>query len=192
MEPPPTNAVERRISRRCRIVRKDDPPEERECQNAGMSIFEPASLAWRDRVLAIFRIVAGLIFLTAGTMKLFGYPPSPVLIPPLVLLSQMGIGGVLEVVGGILIVLGLFTRPTAFILSGEMAVAYFQFHAPGSFWPTVNMGIPAIMYSFFFFYLVFAGAGAWSLDRIIARRAREGGRPSAAARPVGHSPASSG
>ena len=85
----------------------------------------------------------------------------------------MGIGGILEFVGGILIVIGLFTRPTAFILSGTMAVAYFQFHAPGSFWPTVNMGIPAIMYSFFFFYLVFAGGGAWSLDNVIARRRNE-------------------
>lgn len=140
-----------------------------------MSIFEPARAPWPDRILAIFRIVAGLIFITAGTMKLFSYPPSPVPVPPLVLLSQMGIGGVLELVGGILIVTGLFTRPTAFILSGMMAVAYFQFHAPGSFWPTVNMGIPAIMYCFFFFYLVFAGGGAWSIDNVIAGRRKAGG-----------------
>ncbi len=136
-----------------------------------MSIFEPASQPWPDRMLAIFRIVAGLIFVTSGTMK-FGFPPSPTPMPPMELLSQMGIGGLLEVVGGTLIVVGLFTRPVAFILAGEMAVAYFQFHAPGSFWPTINMGIPAILYCFFFLYLVFAGAGAWSVDRLIARRVR--------------------
>jgi putative oxidoreductase len=77
---------------------------------------------------------------------------------------------VMEIVGGILIALGLFTRPVAFILSGEMAVAYWQFHAPTSPWPPVNGGTPAIMYCWFFFYLVFAGAGPWSLDARIARR----------------------
>jgi putative oxidoreductase len=137
-----------------------------------MSMFEPAPPPWPDRILAIFRIVAGLIFITAGTTKLFGLPPSPVPMPPIGLLSQIGIGAILEFVGGILIVLGLFTRPVAFILAGEMAVAYFQFHAPGSFWPTVNMGIPAIMYCFFFLYLTFAGAGAWSIDAAIVRSKR--------------------
>jgi putative oxidoreductase len=135
-----------------------------------MSIFEPAPQPWPDRVLAIVRIVAGVMFFIAGTMKLFGFPPSPQPMPPITLMSQIGIGALLEVVGGILIVMGLFTRPTAFILSGEMAVAYFQFHAPSSFWPTVNMGVPAILYCFFFLYLVFAGAGAWSVDAMIARR----------------------
>lgn len=135
-----------------------------------MSIFEPAPAEWRERVLAVFRIVASLIFITAGTTKLFGFPSSPVPMPPPELMSQIGIGAILELVGGILVGIGLFTRPTSFLLSGEMAVAYFQFHAPGSFWPTANMGIAAIMYSFFFFYLVFAGPGAWSVDRAIARR----------------------
>jgi putative oxidoreductase len=137
-----------------------------------MSIFEPAPPPWPDRILAIFRIVAGLIFISAGTMKLFGFPPSPVPVPPIVLMSQMGLGGMMELVGGVLIVLGLFTRPTAFLLAGEMAVAYWQFHAPGSMWPTVNMGISAILYCFFYLYLTFAGAGAWSLDRMIARSRR--------------------
>jgi putative oxidoreductase len=105
-------------------------------------------------------------------MKMFGVPHSPVPMPPFTPLSQMGIGAILEVFGGILIVLGLFTRPVAFILSGEMAVAYFQFHAPGSFWPSVNQGIPAILYCFLFLYLAFAGAGAWSIDALLARRAR--------------------
>lgn len=138
-----------------------------------MSLFEPAQQPWPDRVLAIVRIIAGLIFITAGTTKLFGVPPSPVPMPPLVLLSQIGIGSILEVAGGLLIVVGLFTRPTAFVLAGEMAVAYFQFHAPGSFWPTVNMGIAAIMYCFFFLYLMVAGPGAWSIDARIARTQRD-------------------
>ena len=135
-----------------------------------MSLFEPAPQPWPDRFLAVFRVVAGLIFITAGTTKLFGFPPSPMPTPPLVIMSQIGIGAIMEVVGGILIVIGLFTRPTAFLLSGEMAVAYWQFHAPGSPWPTVNMGGTAIMYCFLFLYMTFAGAGAWSLDRLIARR----------------------
>jgi putative oxidoreductase len=134
-----------------------------------MSIFEPAPPPWPGRVLSIFRIVAGLIFFSAGSMKIFGYPAMPPGQPPIKPMSQMWIGGMLEVVGGLCIILGLFTRPVAFILAGEMAVAYFQFHAPQSFFPTVNMGIPAILYCWFFFYLVFAGAGEWSVDAMIAR-----------------------
>lgn len=147
-----------------------------------MSIYEPSP--WSDRMLAIFRIVAGLMFMSAGTMKLFGFPANPMPdAPPIELMSQMGIGGLLEVVGGAMIVLGLLTRPAAFILAGEMAVAYFQFHFPQGFWPTSNNGVPAVMYCFFFLYLVFAGAGAWSVDRVLARRAA-GGR-NHALRPAG-------
>ena len=108
-----------------------------------MSIFAPASPPWSNRMLAVFRIVAGLIFISAGTMKLFSYPPSPVPMPPLDLMSQIGIGAILEVVGGLAIVMGSLTRPFAFLLAGEMAVAYFQFHAPQSFFPTVNNGVAA-------------------------------------------------
>ena len=132
-------------------------------------IFEPAPAPWSARVLAVLRIVAGLIFVSAGTMKLFGYPPSPQPMPPFGLLSQMGIGGILEAFGGVLIVLGLLTRPVAFVLAGEMAVAYFQFHFPHSFFPTVNNGIPAVLYCFLFLYLTFAGAPAWSVDAAIAQ-----------------------
>lgn len=135
-----------------------------------MSIFEPARSPWPERLLAVLRIVAGLMFFWAGTMKLFGWPPPPAEMGSITLLSQVGIGGLLEVVGGILIMLGLLTRPTAFILSGEMAVAYFQFHAPHSFYPNVNQGMPAVLYCFLFLYMVAAGAGAWSLDGAIARR----------------------
>ena len=128
-------------------------------------------------MLAVLRIVAGAVFVTAGTTILFNYPPGPQGMPPLRFLSQMWIGGLLEVVGGLLVVLGLFTRPVAFVLAGEMAVAYFQFHHPHSVFPTVNQGVPAILYCFVYLYLWAAGAGAWSLDSLIARsrRARAGG-----------------
>ena len=142
-----------------------------------MSIFDPAPAPWPSRMLSVFRIVAGVLFITFGTLKVFGYPPGPPGMPPFDPMTQMGIGGLLETLGGTLIVLGLFTRPVAFILSGEMAVAYFQFHYPQSFFPTTNMGTPAIMYSFFFLYLVFAGAGVWSVDALLAAR-RNGGRVS--------------
>lgn len=135
-----------------------------------MSIFEASRSAWTGRMLSIFRIVAGLTFITFGTMKLFGYPPSPVPMPPITLTSQLGLAAVLETVGGLLIVLGLFTRPVAFVLAGEMAVAYFQGHAPQSFFPATSGGVPAVLYCFFFLYLTLAGAGPWSGDAVIARR----------------------
>jgi putative oxidoreductase len=121
-------------------------------------------------MLSILRIVAGLAFVTFGTMKVFNYPPLPTGMPPIPLMSQAGIGGLLETIGGPLIVLGLLTRPVAFVLAGEMAVAYFQFHFPQSFWPGLNMGIGAYLYCFVFLYLTFAGAGPWSIDAMIARR----------------------
>lgn len=128
------------------------------------------SSPWSDRMLAVLRIASGLLFMSFGTMKLFGYPPSPQPMPPFELTSQLGIAGMLEVFGGLAIVLGLLTRPVAFVLSGEMAVAYFQAHAPLSFFPTVNQGVPAVLYCFLFLYFAFAGAGTWSIDSVIARR----------------------
>lgn len=116
-------------------------------------------------LLSALRIVAAFMFMLAGTSKLFAFPVG---IPPnggtVALMSQVGFGAVLEVVGGGLLLLGLFTRPVAFLLAGEMAVAYFQFHAPKGFWPTVNGGVPAVLYCFVWLYLSAAGAGAWSLD----------------------------
>ncbi|HEY0018063.1 MAG TPA: DoxX family protein [Longimicrobium sp.] len=140
-----------------------------------MSIHEPANPVWTSRMLAILRIVAGLMFFQAGTMKLLGFPANPMPnMPPIELMSQVGIGGLMEIVGGIAIMLGLYTRPVAFVLAGEMAVAYFQFHQPNGFWPSTNGGVPAVMYCFFFLYLTAAGAGAWSLDSVLARvRGRE-------------------
>jgi putative oxidoreductase len=135
-----------------------------------MSIFAPSHTPWTGRMLSILRIVTGAIFFTAGSMKLFGWPHSPMPMPPIELMSQVWIGGLLEVVGGTLIVLGLLTRPVAFILAGEMAVAYFQFHFPQSFYPTVNQGQPAILYCFIYLYLMLAGAGPWSIDAVLDRR----------------------
>ena len=140
-----------------------------------MSIFEPSRSPWTGRMLSILRIVAALVFITFGTMKVFNYPPLPQGMPPIPLMSQAGFAGILEIVGGTLLVLGLFTRPVSFILSGEMAVAYFQGHYPMSFWPSINQGTPAILYCFIFLYFVFAGAGPWSLDAMIARS--KGGNP---------------
>lgn len=141
-----------------------------------MSIFDPAPAPWPSRMLSVLRIVSGVVFITFGTMKLFNIPPMPPGQPPLDLMSQVGIAGILETFGGLAFLLGLFTRPVAFILSGEMAVAYFQGHFPQSFWPSVNMGTPAILYSFIFLYFVFSGAGVWSLDAMIAR-SRGANRP---------------
>jgi putative oxidoreductase len=134
-----------------------------------MSIFEASPSPWTGRMLSILRIVAGSVFITHGTQKLFGIPPMPQGMPPIEWMSQVGIAGILEVVGGLLIILGLFTRPVAFVLAGEMAVAYFQVHFPQSFWPSVNGGEPAVLYCFIFLYFVFAGAGPWSIDAMIAR-----------------------
>ena len=118
---------------------------------------------------SVLRIVAAFMFLQAGTTKLFGWPMAmPGGAPPM--MSQMWIGGALEVVGGALLVLGLFTRPVAFLLAGEMAVAYFQFHAPQGFWPIVNQGQPAVLYCFIWLFFSAAGGGAWSLDALMAKR----------------------
>jgi putative oxidoreductase len=139
-----------------------------------MSIFQPAPAPWPDRMLCVLRVVAAVVFVSVGTMKLLGFPPPPGPMPPITPMSQLWIAGVLETFGGVAIILGFFTRPVAFVLSGEMAAAYFQGHFPQSVYPTTNMGIPAILYCFLYLYLAFAGAGTWSLDGLIARSS--GGR----------------
>ena len=116
---------------------------------------------YRPHFLSILRIMTALLFLAHGTSKLLGWPDTGFM-PPLV--SLAGLAGVLELVGGILLVIGYLTRPVAFILAGEMAVAYFMAHAPQSFFPILNGGEAAILFCFVFLYLVFAGAGDWSLD----------------------------
>ena len=118
---------------------------------------------WSPQLLSILRIVVGFLFLVHGTQKLFGVPGGEGV--PVPLLSLIGVAGVLELVGGLLVLLGLFTRPVAFVLSGEMAVAYFMAHAPEGFWPRTNGGEEAVLYCFVFLYLAAAGGGPWSLDR---------------------------
>jgi putative oxidoreductase len=125
---------------------------------------------WAPELLSVLRIVASLAFITAGTSKLFAFPVG---MPPnggtAAFPSEVWVGGFLEVAGGLLTLLGLFTRPVAFVLAGEMAVAYFQFHFPRGFWPTVNGGIPAVLYCFVWLYLSAAGPGPWSLDALRKR-----------------------
>ena len=123
--------------------------------------------AWAPRILSVLRIVAAAVFMVHGSQKLFGFPPSEHGNPEL--LSLMGFGGILEFFGGALLLVGLFTRPVAFVLSGMMAVAYFMAHAPKSFFPALNGGDAAILFCFVFLYLVFAGPGPWSLDAARAR-----------------------
>jgi putative oxidoreductase len=125
-----------------------------------------ALVRFSPHALAALRIMAGLLFLAHGTVKLFGWPEVEGMgrVP---LASLAGIGGVIEFIGGALIALGLFTRIAAFIASGEMAVAYFLFHAPQSFYPIVNGGDAAILYCFIFLYLAVAGPGSFSLDRVL-------------------------
>lgn len=113
------------------------------------------------RVLSIVRIVAGLLFLEHGTQKLIGFPATD---HAPAFLSLFWVGGVIEIVTGVLIAIGLFTRPAAFIASGMMAAAYWMFHAPQSPFPANNGGDAAILFCFFFLYLVFAGPGPWSAD----------------------------
>ena len=127
--------------------------------------------AWAPRLLSVLRIMAAFMFIQAGTMKLFAFPMG---MPPdnstAQLLTQVGIGGILETFGGALLLIGLFTRPVAFILSGEMAVAYFQFHFPQSFWTVSNNGVGAALYCFVWLYFSAAGAGPWSLDAYLRKR----------------------
>jgi len=118
------------------------------------------------RMLSILRIMIGLLFLEHGTSKYLSLPVSPSTgVAPV---SLSGINGMIELVGGVLIVLGLFTRPVAFILAGDMAVAYFMAHAPRGFFPLLNAGELAIIYCFVFLYLAVAGGGVWSLDHLRA------------------------
>jgi putative oxidoreductase len=123
----------------------------------------------------LLRIVAGLLFFQAGSLKLFGWFGGMPGGGTAQLMSQVGIAGVLEVFGGILIMLGLATRPVAFILSGEMAVAYWQFHAPHGAWPILNQGQPAVLFCFIFLFMAAQGGGQWSLDALIRAKRRTPG-----------------
>jgi putative oxidoreductase len=122
---------------------------------------------WEPRALSILRIVAALLLMEHGLNKVFDFPATPSHMPYQLMTLVPGLAGLLEAVGGLLLVLGLFTRPVAFLLSGEMAFAYFMAHAPKSFFPMLSSGEPAVLYCFIFFYLFVAGGGAWSLDRLL-------------------------
>jgi putative oxidoreductase len=129
--------------------------------------------SWSPYLLSTMRIVAAFLFIQYGTAKLLALPaavmPGGGTAP---LASIPGIAGALEMVGGAFLLLGLFTRPVAFLLSGEMAVAYFMGHAPQGFWPVLNQGSPAILFCFLFLYISSAGPGPWSLDAILRNRSR--------------------
>jgi putative oxidoreductase len=131
--------------------------------------------SWDPYLLSILRLVAAFIFMQTGTAKLIAFPAA--MLPgggTASLGSLIGVAGILETVGGLLLLVGLFTRPVAFVLSGEMAVAYFKAHAPHGFWPVLNHGQLAVLFAFLWLYLSAAGAGPWSIDalrhRIAARR----------------------
>jgi len=142
-----------------------EPPEHRATSVA------PAAAPWGSpQALSLLRIVAALLYWQHGLQKLFNFPPSPRGPMPIVLPSLLGVAGVIETVLGILLIIGLLTRPAAFIACGEMAAAYFKAHFPRSFFPINNMGEPAILLCFIFLLLIFAGAGPWSIDALIAKR----------------------
>ena len=139
-----------------------------------MSLITSVQQIWAPRVLSLLRFVTGLCFLHVGVAKLFSVPSVP-MFANMRMSSLLGgfaplwLQGVIELVGGALVCVGLFTRPVAFILSGNMAIAYFAAHAPRGFFPLVNGGTAAILYSFIFFYIFFAGPGPWSLDYVLRR-----------------------
>ena len=129
--------------------------------------------SWRSfhpYLLSLLRIVSAFLFIQFGTAKLFGFPapvmPDGSTVP---LMSQLGLAAALEAFGGALLLIGLFTRPVAFVLSGEMAFAYFIGHAPQGFWPVLNMGAPAILFCFIWLYVSSAGGGPWSVDALLHR-----------------------
>jgi putative oxidoreductase len=138
--------------------------------HGGATATDQLALVWAPRLLSVLRIVAALIFLFHGTQKLFGFPPlAPGGAAPAAF-SLIWVAAVLELVLGGLLLVGLFTRPAAFVASGEMAFAYFLAHAPRNLFPTLNGGDAAILYCFVFLYIAAAGAGPWSLDAALRRR----------------------
>jgi len=136
-----------------------------------MANLDSFSAAWSPRLLSVLRIIAGFLMAPHGAQKLFGFLAKPGA-PGGPLDGTMLVAGWLEFAGGLLLLLGLFTRPVAFLLSGLMAAAYFMAHAPRGFWPLQNGGELAVLYCFLFLYFAFAGGGAWSLDRLLWRGRR--------------------
>jgi putative oxidoreductase len=141
--------------------------EDKRNYKSGEKFMNSLPASWSPRILSVLRIITGFLLVAHGSQKLFNLPPSP----------QGGgasglmlVAGILEFGGGLLFLIGLFTRPVAFILCGLMAAAYFMAHAPGGFLPLVNKGELAVLYCFVFLYFVFSGGGVWSLDKLIRKR----------------------
>jgi putative oxidoreductase len=134
-----------------------------------MDAIETFLAKWQPTALSLLRFMTGLLFLQYGLGKLLKWPPVP-MFAKVELFSLYGAAGTIELIGGILLVLGLFTRPVAFIASGEMAFAYFMSHAPQGFFPILNRGDLAILFCFVFLYLACAGGGPYSLDTMIRKR----------------------
>ena len=135
-----------------------------------MADWAKVRLGWEPRLLSITRIMIGLLFLEHGTAKILDFPHQPNHVAWALNSLNPGVQGLIELIGGLLITLGLFTRLVAFILAGDVAVAYFMAHAPRGFFPLLNGGELAIVYCFVFLYLFVAGGGVWSLDRARASR----------------------
>jgi putative oxidoreductase len=133
-----------------------------------MPVFETLRLTWEQRILSILRIMVGVLYMEHGLAKILDFPHQPNHAPYALFTLVPGLQGLLELVGGLLLALGLFTRTVAFILAGNMAVAYFMVHAPRGFFPLLNGGELAIVYCFVFLYFCLAGGGPWSLDRVRA------------------------
>ena len=133
-----------------------------------MADFVTLRLTWEPRMLSILRIMVGLLFMEHGLAKLLDFPHQPNHVAYNLFTLNPGLQGLLELVGGLLLALGLFTRCVAFVLAGDMAVAYFMVHAPRAFFPLLNGGELAIVYCFLFLYFWVAGGGQWSLDRLRA------------------------
>jgi putative oxidoreductase len=132
----------------------------------------PIPARFAPHLLSILRIVVAFLYVVHGTQKLFGFPAATPPRPPVALMSLYGAAGVIETVGGLLLLIGLFTRLAAFITSGEMAAAYFISHAPNGFWPLLNRGEPAVLFCFVWLYIAAAGPGPWSLDALRGRSTR--------------------
>jgi putative oxidoreductase len=144
-------------------LRRDTYDAASDRRKSGEAFMTETMAAWAPRALSVLRIVTGLMIIEHGMGKLLGWPAVPAY-AGIKLFSLLGLAGTIELVGGALLILGLFTQPAAFILSGEMAVAYFMVHEPRSFFPLINGGSLAIIYCFACLYLSTAGGGPWSVD----------------------------
>src|SRR6266700_7311827 len=158
----------RRWPRRFTAASRIENPAKGQRWSTQLTDFTSFRVAWQSAMLSVMRIMIGLLFMEHGLAKVFDYPHQPNHVPFVLSGLNPGAQGLIELVGGFLLLAGLFTRPVAFVLAGDMAVAYFMAHAPRGFFPLLNGGELAIVYCFVFLYFWLAGAGEWSLDRLRA------------------------